>query len=64
MRGPKTGSSFTHCVLIENHLYYQQLEVALGADTIDAKLQMYEELSEKYPKAQTPLRLPLNIGKG
>merc|ERR1712001_784657 len=30
----------------ENHLYYQQLEVALGANTIDAKLQMYEELSE------------------
>ena len=29
---------------------------------VAAKLKMYQELSEKYPKAQTPLRLPLDIG--
>ena len=46
----------------ENHLYYQKLEIALEAHSVEAKLKMYQELSEKYPKAQTPLRLPLDIG--
>merc|ERR1712001_10506 len=46
-----------------NHLYYQKLEIALEAHSVEAKLKMYQELSEKYPKAQTPLRLPLDIAE-
>ncbi len=48
----------------ENHSYYHQLEVALGAETVEQKLAMYAEFREKFPKAQTPERLPLNIASG
>jgi len=48
----------------ENHLYYHQLEVAKGATTIEEKLEIYAEMSEKYPKAQAPQRLALEIAQG
>ena len=47
----------------ENHLYYQQLEVSMEANTIEDKLKMYQTMAEKFPKAQTPIRIPLTIGK-
>ena len=47
----------------ENHLYYHQLEVAKGATTIEEKLEIYAEMSEKYPKAQSPQRLALEIAQ-
>ena len=47
----------------ENHMYYHQLEVAKGATTIEEKLEIYAEMSEKYPKAQSPQRLALEIAQ-
>ena len=47
----------------ENHMYYHQLEVAKGATTIEEKLEIYAEMSEKYPKAQAPQRLALEIAQ-
>ena len=47
----------------ENHLYYHQLEVATNSTTIEAKLALYAEMSEKYPKAQSPQRLSLDIAE-
>lgn len=48
----------------ENHLYYQQLAISKGANSSEAKLDLYASLSEKYPKAQSPLRLSLDIASG
>jgi len=48
----------------ENHLYYHQLEVAKGASTVEAKLSLLAEMGEKYPKAQSPQRLSLDIADG
>jgi len=48
----------------ENHLYYHQLAVATKAETIEAKLALYKELGEKFPKAQSPQRLSLDIAEG
>ena len=48
----------------ENHLYYRQLAEATGATTVEAKLALYKELGEKYPKAQSPQRLSLEIAEG
>ena len=48
----------------ENHLYYHQLAVATKATSVEAKLALYKELGEKYPKAQSPQRLSLDIAQG
>ena len=48
----------------ENHLYYHQLAVATKAETVEAKLALYKELGDKYPKAQSPQRLSLDIAEG
>ena len=48
----------------ENHAYYKKLAVAIGATTEDAKLAMYEEYREKFPKAQAPQRLPMDVAQG
>merc|ERR1712223_34524 len=48
----------------ENHLYYHQLETARGATTVEDKLAIYAEMGEKYPKAQSPQRLSLDIAEG
>ena len=48
----------------ENHEYYRQLEVAREAVTPEAKLDIYIEYQEKFPRAQAPKRLPLNFLSG
>jgi len=48
----------------ENHLYYHQLIEARGASTVEDKLALYAEMGEKYPKAQSPQRLSLDIADG
>lgn len=48
----------------ENHEYYRQLEVAREAVTPEAKLEIYTEYQEKFPRAQAPKRLPLNFLSG
>ena len=48
----------------ENHEYYQQLEVARGAETAEEKLTIYVEYQERFPRAQAPKRLPLNFLTG
>ena len=48
----------------ENHSFYKQLEVATQSTSIEAKLRLYAEMAEKYPKAQAPQRLPLDMAEG
>ena len=48
----------------ENHDYYRQLEVARAAESPEAKLAIYTEYQEKFPRAQAPKRLPLNFLSG
>ena len=48
----------------ENHEYYRQLEVARKAETEQDKLKIYDEYREKFPRAQAPKRLPLNLATG
>ncbi|XP_066937561.1 N-alpha-acetyltransferase 15, NatA auxiliary subunit isoform X2 [Macrobrachium rosenbergii] len=48
----------------ENRNYYLNLEEALGLSTVEERLKLYEELKEKFPRAQVPKRLPLNYAKG
>ncbi len=48
----------------ENHSYYRQLEVAIGAESIEQKMAIYSEYREKHPKAQAPDRIPLDISEG
>merc|ERR1719323_112189 len=48
----------------ENHDYYRQLEAARAAESPEAKLAIYTEYQEKFPRAQAPKRLPLNFLSG
>lgn len=48
----------------ENHAYYRGIEAALQAETVEDKMKIYTEFQEKFPKAQTPRRLPLNFTSG
>ena len=48
----------------ENHEYYKQLEAAREAVTPEARLAIYTEYQEKFPRAQAPKRLPLNFLSG
>ncbi|XP_071539281.1 N-alpha-acetyltransferase 15, NatA auxiliary subunit isoform X2 [Panulirus ornatus] len=48
----------------ENRSYYLMLEEALGLTTVEERLKLYEELKEKFPRAQVPKRLPLNYARG
>ena len=45
-------------------MYYHKLAEATGATSVEAKLALYKELGEKYPKAQSPQRLSLDIAEG
>jgi hypothetical protein len=45
----------------EQHSSYHQLEIAVGAKTVEQKLALYAEFRDKYPRAQTPERLPLDF---
>ncbi|XP_076045316.1 N-alpha-acetyltransferase 15/16 isoform X2 [Oratosquilla oratoria] len=47
----------------ENRNYYLKLEEALGLQTEEERLALYEELRQKYPKAHVPKRLPLNYAR-
>lgn len=49
----------------ENHLYYNQLAVAVGAEfDAEKKLELFQQLREKYPKVHAPQRLALNVAEG
>lgn len=48
----------------ENHKYYHQLSQARGLNTSEAKLALFAEMGEKFPKAQSPHRLSLDISEG
>lgn len=48
----------------ENRNYYLKLEEALGLTTSEERIKLYEELKEKFPRAQVPKRLPLNYARG
>ena len=48
----------------ENHAYYHNLLDAMGAETEEQKLALYAEYREKYPKAQAPQRLPMDVAQG
>jgi len=48
----------------ENKGYYIKLEEALKITSVEEKLQLYEEYSKKFPRAQMPRRLPLNYATG
>ncbi|KAM7321271.1 hypothetical protein ACRRTK_019363 [Alexandromys fortis] len=48
----------------ENWCYYEGLEKALQLRSLDERLQIYEEISKKHPRAVSPRRLPLNLVPG
>lgn len=48
----------------ENHHYYQQLALAKSASSDSEKLELYAKMAEKYPKAQSPQRIALDIAQG
>lgn len=48
----------------ENHEYYHGLMKALRQQGVEDELQLFEEAQEKFPRAQTPRRLPLNFATG
>jgi len=48
----------------ENHAYYFQLLEATEAKTIEQKLALFDEYKAKFPKAQTPQRLALDVAEG
>ncbi len=48
----------------ENHLYFNQLCVARQAASDEAKLALFAEMGEKFPKSSSPKRLSLNIAQG
>ncbi|KAM8977502.1 LOW QUALITY PROTEIN: N-alpha-acetyltransferase 16, NatA auxiliary subunit [Pelodytes ibericus] len=45
----------------ENWNYYEHLEKALEPATVEERLQFYEEISKRHPRAVMPRRLPLNF---
>ena len=49
----------------ENHLYYNQLAVAIGAEfEPEKKLNLFLDLKAQYPKVHAPERLALNVAEG
>ena len=48
----------------ENHTYYFRLLEALEANSTDQRLSFFDEYKNKFPKAQTPQRLPLDFAQG
>ncbi|XP_067419285.1 N-alpha-acetyltransferase 16, NatA auxiliary subunit isoform X8 [Emydura macquarii macquarii] len=48
----------------ENWYYYEGLEKALQPSTLEERLQIYEEVSKRHPRAVSPRRLPLNFVPG
>ncbi|MEE6522218.1 hypothetical protein FKM82_020654 [Ascaphus truei] len=48
----------------ENWKYYEHLEKALEPATIEERLQIYEEVGKRHPRAVSPRRLPLNFVTG
>ncbi|NXA12371.1 NAA16 acetyltransferase, partial [Sapayoa aenigma] len=48
----------------ENWYYYEGLEKALQPSTLEERLQIYEEVSKRHPRAVSPRRLPLNFVSG
>ncbi|MPC26710.1 N-alpha-acetyltransferase 15, NatA auxiliary subunit [Portunus trituberculatus] len=68
LEGYKENASEVYRGLIkrnpENRNYYLKLEEALGLTTAEERIKLYEELKEKFPRAQVPKRLPLNYARG
>ena len=48
----------------ENHEYYTLLAEAMGIQSENEHLAMYDEYRKLFPKAQAPQRLPLNVAHG
>ncbi|XP_043927634.1 N-alpha-acetyltransferase 16, NatA auxiliary subunit [Protopterus annectens] len=48
----------------ENWPYYEGLEKALQPSTLEKRLQIYEEVCKKHPRALSPRRIPLNFIAG
>uniref|UniRef100_A0ABM5FZM3 N-alpha-acetyltransferase 16, NatA auxiliary subunit isoform X2 n=1 Tax=Pogona vitticeps TaxID=103695 RepID=A0ABM5FZM3_9SAUR len=48
----------------ENWHYYEGLEKALQARTLEQRLEVYEGISRQHPRAVSPRRLPLNFVTG
>ncbi|XP_053162837.1 N-alpha-acetyltransferase 16, NatA auxiliary subunit isoform X2 [Hemicordylus capensis] len=48
----------------ENWYYYEGLERALLPHSLEERLQIYEEVSKRHPRAVSPRRLPLNFVTG
>ncbi|OCT95551.1 N-alpha-acetyltransferase 16, NatA auxiliary subunit isoform X1 [Xenopus laevis] len=48
----------------ENWQYYENLEKACEPATVEKRLQIYEEINKRHPKAVSPRRLPLNFASG
>ncbi|PIK37160.1 putative N-alpha-acetyltransferase 15, NatA auxiliary subunit [Apostichopus japonicus] len=48
----------------ESWSYFEGLEKSCPEDTMEAKLAIYSRISEKFPRASAPKRLPLNFATG
>jgi len=48
----------------ENHSYYKHLLKALKAEGVDDQLALYDVYKDKFPKAQSPQRLALDVAQG
>jgi len=48
----------------ENHSYYKYLLKATKAEGVEEQLALYEEYKAKFPKAQSPQRLQLDVARG
>uniref|UniRef100_A0A8B9SAK6 N(alpha)-acetyltransferase 16, NatA auxiliary subunit n=1 Tax=Apteryx owenii TaxID=8824 RepID=A0A8B9SAK6_APTOW len=48
----------------ENWYYYEGLEKALQPSTLEERLQIYEDVNKRHPRAVSPRRLPLNFVSG
>ncbi|XP_007438931.1 N-alpha-acetyltransferase 16, NatA auxiliary subunit [Python bivittatus] len=48
----------------ENWSYYEGLEKALQPHSLEERLELYEEISKRHPRAVSPRRLPLNFVTG
>ncbi|XP_006003550.1 N-alpha-acetyltransferase 16, NatA auxiliary subunit isoform X2 [Latimeria chalumnae] len=48
----------------ENWSYYEGLEKALRPNTLEKRIQIYEDVSKKYPRTVSSKRLPLNFVSG
>lgn len=48
----------------ENWAYYKGYEQSMSLESMEDRLKFYKEISEKFPRASTPRRLPLTFATG